>query len=394
MNMLQSAESMIRRSAEKLGWSDEQADELLSPKQVHDFEITVGDITHQAYRVQHSDKRGPFKGGVRFHPEVNEDEVTALATLMSIKSAAINIPMGGGKGGVAFNPKDHDQKHIETVAREYVRALEKHIGPDSDVPAPDMNTNGEIIDWMVDEYEQLTGDVSKASFTGKSLDNGGSEGRVQATGRGGMIALREYLKAHDKDPKEMTVAVQGIGNVGFYFAKLAETELGMKVIAVSNSKQTLLNRDGLKFADKEFSKSVIDELEGESHDRDDIISVEADVLVFGALGDVISTDNQTDIKATIVMELANGPIDDDALEALEARDVPVIPDVIANAGGVAVSYFEWQQNRADESWSEDDVHQKLDELMSQAMKTTAERAKSDDTSLKQAAFMIAMERLN
>jgi len=392
--MLQSAESMIRRSAEKLGWSDEQADELLSPKQVHDFEITVGDITHQAYRVQHSDKRGPFKGGVRFHPEVNEDEVTALATLMSIKSAAINIPMGGGKGGVAFNPKDHDQKHIETVAREYVRALEKHIGPDSDVPAPDMNTNGEIIDWMVDEYEQLTGDVSKASFTGKSLDNGGSEGRVQATGRGGMIALREYLKAHDKDPKEMTVAVQGIGNVGFYFAKLAETELGMKVIAVSNSKQTLLNRDGLKFADKEFSKSVIDELEGESHDRDDIISVEADVLVFGALGDVISTDNQTDIKATIVMELANGPIDDDALEALEARDVPVIPDVIANAGGVAVSYFEWQQNRADESWSEDDVHQKLDELMSQAMKTTAERAKSDDTSLKQAAFMIAMERLN
>lgn len=393
MNMLQSAESMIRRSAEKIGWSDEQADALLSPKQVHEFEITVGDITHQAYRVQHSDKRGPFKGGVRFHPEVNINEVTALATLMSIKSAAINIPMGGGKGGVAFNPREYDKTHIEQVAREYVRALEQHIGPDQDVPAPDMNTDGEVIDWMVDEYEQLTGDMSKASFTGKSLDNGGSEGRVQATGRGGMIVLREYLKAHDKDPKGMTVAVQGIGNVGFYFAKLAETELGMKVIAISNSKQTLVNPDGLQFADKEFSKSVIDELDGQSHDRDDIISIEADVLVFGALGDVVSVKNQANIKAQTVLELANGPIDDDALEQLEARGLAVIPDVIANAGGVAVSYYEWQQNKADESWSEDEVHEKLDTLMSQAMKHVAERAAADDVSLKQAAFMIAMERL-
>ncbi len=393
MNMLESAEALIRRSAKKLGWSDADVEELLTPEQVHEFEVTVGDITHQAYRVQHSNKRGPYKGGIRFHPHVDIDEVRALATLMSIKCAAVNIPLGGGKGGVAFDPREYDEEHVEEVARQYVRALQEHIGPDKDVPAPDVNTNSQVMDWMVDEYEVLTGDSTKSSFTGKGLDNGGSEGRDMATGRGGMIALREYCKANNIDTNGLTVAVQGVGNVGFYFAKLAQKELGVKVIAAANSKVTKYNQDGLDFSSLEFSRKVMDELTGEERPSNEIIQVDADVLVFAALGEVIDAENQSDIHACVALELANGPIDDDALQQLEARDVRVIPDVIANAGGVIVSYLEWQQNRAGEHWSEETVNTKLDEILGKAVHEAEKRAKKDEVPMKEAAFSLALERL-
>ena len=393
MNMLESAMAMLRRSATALQWDEAQIEALLTPDQVHEFTITVNDIAHQAYRVQHNNARGPYKGGIRFHPHVDEDEVRALATLMSIKCAAVDIPMGGAKGGVAFDPRGYSKEHIETVARRYVQALEKHIGPEKDVPAPDVNTDDAVIDWMVDEYEQLTGDATKASFTGKSLTNGGSEGRVQATGRGGVIALREYLKLQGVDPRGKTVAVQGVGNVGFYFAKLAEQELGVKIVAAANSRKTVVNMNGLNFSTKEFSRDVMNELEGEERRSDEIIEVAADILVFAALGDVIDLHNQMTIRATTVLELANGPIDDDAHQLLEKRGVHIIPDVIANAGGVVVSYFEWQQNRAQESWSESRVQDELDRIISSAVERAAERAKKDSLSLKQAAFTIALETL-
>lgn len=393
MNMLESAEALIRRSAGKLGWSDDDVDELLTPQQVHEFEVCVGEICHQAYRVQHSNKRGPYKGGIRFHPHVDKDEVRALATLMSIKGAAVDIPMGGGKGGVAFDPREFDDSHIEEVARKYVRALQEHIGPDKDVPAPDVNTDGQVIDWMVDEYELLTGDTTKASFTGKKIAHGGSEGREAATGRGGVIALREYCKAHDIETIGLTVAVQGVGNVGFYFAQLAQKELGVKVVAAANSKVTKYNPDGLDFSGLAFSRTIMDELTGEERPSNEIIQVNADVLVFAALGDVIDAENQGDIQADVVLELANGPVDDEALQQLEARDVRVIPDVIANAGGVIVSYLEWQQNRAGEHWSEQTVNEKLDEILSNAMHEAADRSKRDNIPLKEAAFIIALERL-
>ncbi len=393
MNMLESAEALIRRSAGKLGWSDDDVDELLTPQQVHEFEITVGDITHQAFRVQHSNKRGPYKGGIRFHPHVDKDEVRALATLMSIKGAAVDIPMGGGKGGVAFDPREFDDSHIEEVARKYVRALQEHIGPDKDVPAPDVNTDGQVIDWMVDEYELLTGDTTKASFTGKKIAHGGSQGREAATGRGGMIALREYCKANDIETRGLTVAVQGVGNVGFYFAQLAQKELGVKLIAAANSKVTKYNSDGLDFSGLEFSRTIMDELTGEERPSNEIIQVNADVLVFAALGDVIDAENQGDIQADVVLELANGPVDDEALQQLEARDVHVIPDVIANAGGVIVSYLEWQQNRAGEHWSEEKVNQQLDDILTKAMNDAAQHAATAKISLKEAAFSLALERL-
>lgn len=396
MNMLESAQAMTRRAAHKLDWSDRKLDDFLTPKAVHDFTIDIDGNRHQAYRIQHSNARGPFKGGVRFHPEVTKNEVQALATLMSIKSAAVGISMGGGKGAVAFDPRRHDDVYIEKVARAYARELRHVIGPDKDVPAPDMNTNAKIIDWMVDEFERVCGDMSKAAFTGKSLENGGSEGRVEATGRGGMIALREHLKAHDIEPQGLTVAVQGMGNVGFYFAKLAEAELGVKIVAVANSRHTYANENGLDFTKKQFSRQLADELiyEGaQTSDKDAILSWDANVLVLAALEDVVSNENQAEIKADVVLELANGPVDDLALTGLEKRGVHVIPDVVANTGGVVVSHLEWEQNRRKEHWSEAVVNEKMEGIIVAAMKTIMERAATEGCSLKEAAFIVALERI-
>lgn len=396
MNMLESAQAMISRAAHKLDWNDTKLERFLTPNAVHDFTIEADGLKLQAYRIQHSNARGPFKGGIRFHPHVDKSEVQALATLMSIKGAAVNIPMGGGKGGVAFDPREHDDSTVEKVARGFVQNLKDHIGPDVDVPAPDVNTNAQTIDWMVDEYERLTGDQTKASFTGKSIENGGSLGRTEATGRGGVFALREYLKAQHIDPTGLKVAVQGMGNVGFYFAKLAERELGVTVVAVANSKKTFSNQNGLDFKKREFSKQLAEEL---IHDgaqttaSSAVLSQQVDVLVLAALEDVISPANQTDVKADIVLELANGPISDDALVQLEDRGVTVIPDVVANAGGVIVSYLEWEQNKSGKKWSEDTVNQKLDDIVSEAMKTITARAEAEGCSLKEAAFMVALERI-
>ena len=394
--MLEHAHDMIIRAANRLNLSEEQTNELLTLDNLHKATITTDSGEYEAFRFQHSNKLGPYKGGIRFHPQVNEDEVKALATLMSIKGAAVDIPMGGGKGGVVIDAKNASDEELEAVARGFVREFHEHIGPDADVPAPDVNTDSKIIDWMVDEYEQQSGDTTKASFTGKSLENGGSQGRTAATGRGGMIALREYCNAHGITTDGLTVAIQGIGNVGFYFAQLAQSELGVKVIAVSNSSATLVNKDGFDFAEVAFSRGVADQLKQSADEvlsPDDILSVDADVLVLAALEDAVNGNNQANVRAKAVLELANGPLDTGALDALEARDVHVIPDVIANAGGVIVSYLEWKQNKAGEHWSEQRVNDELEVIMAGAMKTANDRAERDGVSLKQAAFMTAIERL-
>lgn len=393
MNMLESAEAMIRRAAKRVGLSAAETDDVLEPMYEHHFEITVNGITHQAYRVQHNNARGPFKGGIRFHPHVDKNEVRALATLMSLKCAAVDIPLGGGKGGVAFDPRLYDEKHVEQVSREFVRGLKEVIGPELDIPAPDVNTDDKIIGWMVDEYEKLTGDETHASFTGKSIEQGGSEGRTEATGRGGVIALREYCLANGIDTKGLTVAVQGVGNVGFYFAQIAQEELGVKIVAVANSRQMVENREGLNFRGLPFTKDALASIEGSVGATEDIIGVKADVLVFAALGEVVHAENEGQIQAPLILELANGPIDDIALLKLEKRGVKVIPDVVANAGGVVVSYLEWQQNRVGEHWSIETVNDELDTIIVKAMAAMLERAARDKIPMKEAAFMIAIERL-
>lgn len=393
--MLDHAQDLVRRAAHQLGWSDDQTATFLQIDHEHTATLHVGDQTYPAFRMQHSNKRGPYKGGIRFHPEVEDDEVRALATLMTIKTAATDIPMGGGKGGVVVDAKSKSTVELKKIARAYVQAFHEHLGPDIDVPAPDVNTDSQTIDTMVDEYERLTGDTTKASFTGKSLENGGSRGRTAATGQGGVIALREYCLEKGIDPRTLTIAVQGIGNVGFYFAQLVGEQLGSRVVAVSNSRQTLVNTAGFQLADTTFSRAIIDQLRdgAETFPAEAILSQKVDVLVLAALGDVVNEKNHADVQATIILELANGPLNTPALDALESRHVTVIPDVIANAGGVIVSYLEWKQNRAGEQWGEARVNAELDRLMTTAIDSTIKAAKLHKTSLSEAAYIVALERL-
>jgi glutamate dehydrogenase/leucine dehydrogenase len=397
--MLDTAQSMIRDIGRKLGLDDEAIEGLIHIDQEHVFEITVDDKSYKAYRMQHSNKRGPYKGGIRFHPDVNLDEVRALATLMSFKTAAVGLPLGGGKGGVAVNPRELSDEKLEAISRKFVQQLHPHIGPDQDVPAPDVNTDSRIIDWMVDEYEKLTGDTSKASFTGKSLKNGGSEGREAATGRGGVITLRELLKHRGESDKPLTFAVQGFGNVGSFFATIAADEHpNWKLVGASDSGATVYDPDGLDahdLAEFKAGKGRFENYEKAAvRPADDIIKLDVDILVLAALGDALTEKNVGEVKASYVLELANGPVNSKAYEALAARGVEVIPDIIANAGGVIVSYLEWVQNKRGEHWDEARVNEQLNEYLVKAVDALYKTAEQKGASLKEAAYMNAIKRLS
>lgn len=396
--MLDTTHQLIQRVGKRLGLNSTQIEALIKVDALHEFDIQLDGKTYKAYRAQHNNKRGPYKGGIRFHPDVDRDEVQALATLMSLKTAAVGLPLGGGKGGIAVDPKSLSNDQLEKISREYSRGLHKHIGPNKDIPAPDVNTNAQIIDWMVDEYEQLTGDATKASFTGKSLTNGGSAGREAATGRGGVIALQEYLELEGKAKQPLTIAIQGFGNVGSFFAMVAaELAPQWKIIAASDSSATVVNEDGLnvqELADHKKAKKPFSDFQDASvKDPNTIFGVEADILVLAALGDVVTEENKRDIKANILVELANGPINEAAETYLLQHKKTVLPDIIANAGGVIVSYLEWQQNLKNEIWTEEQVNKKLAQYMVPAMEAAYERAKKHNVSLKEAATMLAIERL-
>jgi len=396
--MLDTAQSMIRDIGRKLGLDDEAIEGLIHIDQEHVFEITLDDKSYKAYRMQHSNKRGPYKGGIRFHPDVNLDEVRALATLMSFKTAAVGLPLGGGKGGVAVNPRELSDEELEAISRKFVQQLHPHIGPDQDVPAPDVNTDSRIIDWMVDEYEKLTGDTSKASFTGKSLKNGGSEGREAATGRGGVITLRELLMHRGESDKPLTFAVQGFGNVGSFFATIAADERpNWKLVGASDSGATVYDANGLDAHDLAKFKASRGRFENyEKSDvrpTDDIIKLDVDILVLAALGDALTEKNVDEVKASYVLELANGPVNSKAYEALNTRGIEVIPDIIANAGGVIVSYLEWVQNKQGEHWDEDRVNEQLNDYLVKAVDALYKTARRKGASLKEAAYMNAIKRL-
>jgi glutamate dehydrogenase/leucine dehydrogenase len=399
--MLETAHSLIVRAGHKLGLSDTAIKALLHADAEHAFEITLGSgRSFQAYRVQHNNRRGPYKGGIRYHPDVNLDEVRALATLMSLKTAAVGLPLGGGKGGITVNPKDLSQEELEELSRKYAAHLAPHIGPDKDVPAPDVNTNATIIDWMVDEYSRVTGDQTRASFTGKSLDNGGSLGRDAATGRGGVIALAEYLEIQGQLGKPITYAVQGFGNVGSFFATVgAADHPEWKLVAASDSAATVHNPGGLdaedlsqfkadkgRFAD--YRTAGVSNLSSA-----ELLPLEADVLVLAGLGDAVTKANMRNIRARYILELANAPVNDPAAAYLSQHDVITLPDVVANAGGVIVSYLEWVQNRSREAWSEEKVNAELERYMKAAVKQMVEAADEYDVPLKVAAFIVALKRL-
>lgn len=390
-SMLATAQASIRQAALGLGYDEATIKAFLEPEHEHAFDVRAGGKTYPAYRVQHNSKLGPHKGGIRFHPQVSLDEVRALATLMSLKTAAVGLALGGGKGGIVVDPRALSEAELEELSRDYARQLAPHIGSDKDIPAPDVNTNGKIIDWMVDEYEKTVGRKDPGSFTGKSMQHGGSEGREAATGRGGIIVLAEYLRHKGLLEQPLTVALQGYGNVGYFFAKVMhELYPNLKLVAVANSKHTWVQNSGIDPSKVTDPATLTD---ADVLPSDAITGVTADILVLAALENAVDGDNAPGVQAKIIVELANGPITKEAEAALLEAGKEILPDVVANAGGVIVSYLEWQQNLKSEHWQEQEVNQQLADILVPASTEMLKRADEKQLSYKQAAFELALIRL-
>lgn len=367
------------------------------------------DVTFSAYRVQFSNLRGPYKGGLRFHPRADSDEVKTLAALMSLKTAVVGIPFGGAKGGIKFNPKDFSKSEIEKISRAFVRAFSDDIGPDKDIPAPDVYTNAQIMGFILDEYEKITEKSAPAVVTGKDLSIGGSLGRVNATAQGGVYVLEELLKVK-KYSRKLKVAVQGFGNAGFQVASLLH-KAGHRIVAVSDSQGGIYKESGLDpsllFETKHQKDSVISlycqgtvcdtaKLERDGAKivtNEELLSLPVDLLVPAALDNQIHKDNASDIQAGFILELANSPTTFEADEILDKKETVVIPDILANAGGVTVSYFEWVQNRTGLYWKEKEVDDKLKEIMTQAFKDTWDLSLEKSLSLREASYTLGVKRL-
>ncbi|MBR9692430.1 Glu/Leu/Phe/Val dehydrogenase [Candidatus Woesearchaeota archaeon] len=384
---------------------------LAQPKRITETSIPIrmgnGSLkVFTGYRVLYNDARGPGKGGIRFHPGVNLSEVKALAFWMTIKTAVMGIPFGGGKGGVIVNPKELSKHELEHVSRGFIRGVADAIGPDVDVPAPDVYTNPMIMGWMADEYATITRKYQPAVITGKPLPMGGSEGRGEATAKGAYHVLMEAIKALEMDAKKSTVAIQGFGNAGYNLAKMLHEE-GFTVIGLSDSKGAVCKMDGLDpehamRAKKEkgsvndiYEKGSVADEKGCKHiTNEELIELDVDILVPAALENVITKENAAKVKAKIVLEVANGPTTPEADKILYDKGILVIPDVLANAGGVTVSYFEWVQNRQGYYWTEDEVFDKLKPIMVREFKNIYSLMQENDgMMMRDAAFVHAIKRI-
>ncbi len=401
-NPFESAVTQIKHASVKLGLSAGDLDRILEPQRVLKVSFPVkmdnGEIkTFIGFRSQHNNARGPYKGGLRFSPEVNESEVKALSSWMTWKCAVADVPFGGGKGGVIVDTKTLSKSELENLSRSFVRAIADIIGPEKDVPAPDMYTTGEIMDWMVDEYSKIVGSKQLATFTGKTLANGGSEGRTEATGFGGVVVLEKLAQEKQLNPQETTVAIQGIGNVGQYFAHFAQ-EKGFKVVALSDSKTAVYNTDGLdveavlKF--KETNKTLVGMPNVTFISNEELLELQVDVLVPSALENVITKENAENIKARYIIEMANGPLTPEADEILHKKGVLFVPDILSNSAGVTGSYFEWYQNIHNEKWTKEDVLGKLKSKMESAFDASYKMMIDNNTDMRTACYMIAIKRVN
>jgi glutamate dehydrogenase/leucine dehydrogenase len=395
---LQDVKDEIRRVAEDADLDENKIDELLVANKIHEFEVGVGGKSYKSYRVQHNNNLGPYKGGIRFHPNVDLDEVQMLAILMTLKAAVAGIPFGGGKGGVAVNPRELEATELEELSRGYAKYLVPYIGPHKAVPAPDVNTNAKIMDWMVDEYGKETGDTTKATFTGKSVENGGSEGRVLATGRGGVKILHEILRRQKWNKWPLTMAIQAYGNVGSGFAKVAqEQKKDWRLINVTEINGGPVDKNGLdaqKLADFKSEGKDLKDYPATKHIKaDEIFDLETDVLVLSAMENAITKDNVDRVNAKIVLELANSPVTGEARTKLIERGVMVIPDILANSGGVTGSYLEWLQNINHETWRLKDYNAKLDKYLIDATNNVWDEYQKGYSSLVDAVMAVALKRL-
>jgi len=351
----------------------------------------------QGFRVQYNDALGPTKGGIRFHPDETIDTVRALAAWMTWKCSLMGLPLGGGKGGVICNPKELSSGEQERLCRGYVDAIWQNFGPDKDVPAPDVYTTPQMMAWMMDEFSKLSGQNVFGCITGKPLCVGGSCGRSDATARGGMYALREAAKELNIDLKKATVAIQGYGNAGSYAHSLVIDLFGSRVVAVSDSKGGVCDPSGIEpevaGRVKAETSSVVNIPQGNKISNEELLELDVDILVAAALENVITAENAGNIKAKIIIELANGPTTPEADEILYRNRVHVIPDFLANAGGVTVSYFEMVQNIMRYCWSFDEVYQKLDQRMTMAYHSVLDASKKYEINMRQAAYTVAVARV-
>lgn len=409
-NPFENAQTQIKNVASLLKLDAKTTKRLLEIDHFYEVEIPVkmdnGQIKKfKGYRSQHNNARGPYKGGIRYHQNVSEDEVKALSIWMSVKCAVAGIPYGGSKGGIIVNPKELSKRELELLSRGWVKQMYKYIGEKIDIPAPDVNTNGLVMAWMLDEYERLVGYKAPGTFTGKPVELGGSLGRTEATGRGGVMVLKKLAKKLGLKPASTTVAVQGFGNVGYYFARFAEKE-GFNVVAVSDSKGGINVEEGLnvektlacklekgKVSDCYCIGSVCDLNNKAVISNDEILQLPVDILVPSALENVITASNAANVKAKAIIEMANGPITPEADKILAKKGILSVPDVLANSGGVTVSYFEWVQNVSGYYWTEEDVNQKLVDIMNKAFDDMWARHEELKIDLRMSAYTNAVGKI-
>ncbi len=397
---------ILEEAAQKLGLEENEYITYAYPERELQVAIPVhmddGSIkVFKGYRVQHSTGRGPAKGGIRFHPQVDLDEVKALAAWMTFKCAVADIPYGGAKGGVEVDPSKLSKDELRRMTRRYTAAILPLIGPEKDIPAPDVNTNGEVMGWMMDTYSMMKGYTTPGVVTGKPIEIGGSLGRTAATGRGVSIIAMQALQELGIDSKDCKIAVQGQGNVGGWAADLL-AEAGYKIVAVSDVSGGIYKADGLNMPEVRayIENSPTHTLEGyapdgvEKIDNNGLITCDCDVLIPCALENQITVDNAGDIKAKLIVEGANGPTSADADAILEEKGITLIPDILSNAGGVVVSYFEWVQNIQNLTWDEENVNSTLNKIMVNSFNEVRKIVKESNVTYRVAAYMLALKRLS
>jgi len=401
LNPFQIAMRQFDAAAEKLNLEPGLREVLRNPRRAVTVTFPVrmddGNVrVFEGYRVQHNWTRGPCKGGIRFHPNVSLDEVKALASWMTWKCATVNIPLGGGKGGVICDPKHMSKDELERLTRRYTYEIARFIGPDVDIPAPDVYTDPQVMAWIMDTYSALAGQNVPGVVTGKPLTMGGSLGRNDATARGCVFVIREACKFRGLDLSKATVAIQGYGNAGMIAADLL-VEMGCKVIAVSDSRAGIFNPNGLNIAAVDAHKrktgSVMDFPGAENVASESVLEAKCDILVPAALENQLTAENARLVRASIVAEAANGPTTPAADEILNNNGVLVLPDILANAGGVTVSYFEWAQNLQEFFWDEDDVNRKLEKVMVRSFNDVLSIHTTHHVPMRTAAYMLAIDRV-
>jgi len=400
-NIFEQAQAQFDAAADLLNLSAEARSLLREPMDEHVVRIPVrmddgSTRVFKGFRVQYNSARGQCKGGLRFHPDETVDTVRALAAWMTWKTAIVDIPLGGGKGGVICDPKSLSEGELERLSRGYMRKVAHVIGPDIDVPAPDVYTTPQVMAWMMDEYETICGHKAAGVITGKPLEVGGSPGRDDATARGGMITLREAAGELGIDLSRATVAIQGYGNAGMHAHRLVEEMFGSKVVAVSDSKGGVFNAEGLPYeamASTKTERGSVVKHGGKQITNEELLELEVDVLIPSALENAITLENAAAIKAKVIAELANGPTTLEADQILHDKGVFVIPDFLCNAGGVTVSYFEQVQNAAYDRWKLSYVHERLDETMSAAFAAFLAARKKHGVDSRLAAYAVAVERV-